>query len=277
MVTNTAVAETDAAEMAGVETGRVETGRDAAVTDMFRLDGRTAIVTGGTRGLGFAIARTFLRAGANVVICGRTADQAEEAAATLGGASVGVAAHMGDLAAVEQLVETTVERFGGIDVVVNNAGISLGMNLEAMTVAGLQKSLDVNLIGPVMLVQAALPYLERSPSASVINVITAGVMRPTRGLSVYQAAKAGLEMMTRTMALELSDRHIRVNGISPGAFGTDMVMNMTEDRIQAAIERTPLGRMADPSEIGGAALFLASRASNFVTGTTLVVDGGMTI
>jgi 3-oxoacyl-[acyl-carrier protein] reductase len=126
-------------------------------------------------------------------------------------------------------------------------------------------------------VQAALPALEASNGASVINVTTAGLVRPSAGLSVYLAAKAGLEMLTRTMALELAPRGIRVNAISPGPFATDMVRNMSEEARAAAVAKTPLGRMADPSEIAGAAIFLASPAGGFLTGSTVTVDGGMTL
>jgi NAD(P)-dependent dehydrogenase (short-subunit alcohol dehydrogenase family) len=248
-----------------------------ATRQLFGLDGRVAIITGGTRGLGHAIAAGFLSVGARVVITGRKSDQVEEAVARLGEGAVGIAAHAGDVASAEEVVALAVEQFGGVDVVVNNAANSLGMAVGEITEAGLRKSLDVNLAGPLFLVQAALPFLAASTGASVVNVTTAGLVRPSAGLSVYLAAKAGLEMLTRTMALELAPRGIRVNAISPGPFATDMVRNMSEEAQAAAVAKTPLGRMADPSEIAGAAIFLASPAGGFLTGSTVTVDGGMTL
>lgn len=244
---------------------------------MFGLDGRTAIVTGGTRGLGHAIAAGFLSVGARVVITGRKADQVAEAVERLGDGAVGIAAHAGDAESAAEVVALAVDSFGGVDIVVNNAANSLGMAVGEITEAGLRKSLDVNLAGPLFLVQAALPHLEASDAASVINITTAGLVRPSSGLSVYLVAKAGLEMLTRTMAIELAPRGIRVNAISPGPFATDMVLNMGEQAQAAAAARTPLRRLADPSEIAGAAIFLASAAGRFVTGSTVTVDGGMTL
>jgi NAD(P)-dependent dehydrogenase (short-subunit alcohol dehydrogenase family) len=249
----------------------------ASSAGLFRLDGRTAIVTGGTRGLGNAIVAAFLDAGANVVLTGRTTESAEAAARELGGNVLGIAAHMGQPDQVKNLVDVAVANFGGIDVVVNNAGISLGMDVGKITEAGLNKSLEVNLVGPVMLIQHALEYLRLSTSPSVVNILTAGIVRATRGLGVYQAAKAALEMMTRTMALELAPEGIRVNGISPGAFETDMVLNMDESSRQVLIDRCPMGRMGRPEEIVGPALFLAAASGSFVTGVTLLVDGGRSI
>ncbi len=244
---------------------------------LFGLEGRTAIVTGGTRGLGHAIAAGFLSVGARVVVTGRRQEACDDAAARLGDGAIGVAAHAADEESAERVVARAVEAFGGVDIVVNNAANSLGMAVGEITAAGLQKSLDVNLAGPLFLVQAALAELQASSSASIINVTTAGLVRPGRGLSVYLAAKAGLEMVTRTMALELAPHGIRVNAISPGPFATDMVLNMSDEAKAAAVERTPLGRMAEPAEIAGAAIFLASAAGGFVTGSTVTVDGGMTI
>lgn len=246
--------------------------------DRFSLHGRTAIVTGGTRGLGRAIAAGYLAAGANVVITGRKAEDARRVAEELGGPAVGIGAHAGDPASAEAVVAAAREHFGGVDNVVNNAANSLGMEIGAITVAGLQKSLDVNLAGPLHLVQAALADLRRSEhQPSVINVTTVGLRRPGTGLSVYLAAKAGLETLTRTMALELAPDGIRVNSIQPGPFRTDMVVNMGDEAQERARSRTPLGRIADPDEIVGAAIFLASPAASFVTGATIVVDGGMSI
>ncbi len=248
-----------------------------AAKELFGLDGYVAVVTGGTRGLGRSIAAGMRALGARVVITGRNVDACHAAADELGEGVIGLAAHAGDPESADAVVKAAVDAFGGIDVVVNNAANSIGMTLGEITPAGLRKSVDVNLAGPLFLVQAARTHMTGRPAPSVINITTAGLDRPTQGLSVYLAAKAGLDMLTRTMAIELAEEGIRVNAISPGPFATDMVMNMDEDSRAASVDRTPLGRIADPSEIVGAAVFLASPAARFVTGATLTVDGGMTI
>lgn len=245
------------------------------------ITGYSIIVTGGTRGLGRAMATGFSRHGARVVITGRKQPACDEAAAAIsaetGSEVLGVAAHSGDVEAMVALVDRAVERYGGIDVIVNNAGISLGMRVGEISLGGLQKSLDVNLIGPLFLVQHALPYLEKSSGRSIINIITTGTDRPGRGLGVYQASKAGLQMLTKTMGLELAERGVRANAISPGPFATDMMNNM-DPTWRAEVEAgIPMGRIADPEEIIGAAIFLASSASSFMTGQVLVIDGGQTI
>jgi NAD(P)-dependent dehydrogenase (short-subunit alcohol dehydrogenase family) len=250
---------------------------DDDVLEMFRLDGRTALVTGGTRGLGFVIAQAFHRAGANVVVCGRRQEPSEAAAAMIGEGAVGLAVHLGEPDAPEVLVAATVEHFGGLDIVVNNAGIALGTDVGALTRSALQKSLDINFIAPVMLVEGALTQLRASSCPSVINMLTAGTERPSGGLSAYLASKAALGMLTRTMAQELAHEGIRVNAIAPGPFATDMAMNLDGARREHLVVRTALGRLGEMHEIAGAALFLAGSASTYVTGATIAVDGGLSI
>ena len=245
------------------------------------MRGRVAIVTGGTRGLGRAMAIGLAEHGVTVVIPGRTeaacVAAAAEIAASTGGTVVGVAAHAGDPDAMTRLADTTADRFSRIDIVVNNAGISLGMPVGEITLAGARKSLEVNFLGPLSLIQAALPHLRKSPCPSVINVVTTGTDRPGKGLAVYTTSKAALQMLTRAMALELAAEGIRVNAISPGPFSTDMLNKMAPERRAEVEAGIPLGRIADPAEITGALLYLGSEAASFVTGHVLVVDGGQTI
>jgi NAD(P)-dependent dehydrogenase (short-subunit alcohol dehydrogenase family) len=245
----------------------------------FDLTGRVAIVTGGSRGIGRAIAEGFAAMGASVVVASRKAAACEEAAAAVGasgGAAIAVPTHMGDLDAVGALVERTVEEFGGVDVVVNNAANPLAMPIGTITPEALAKSHEVNLRGPLFLVQAALPHLRASEHAAVINVLTAGIFTRGEYVALYVSAKAALQMLTRSMAAELAGDGIRANGLAPGTVRTDMVLNTDEAFQLLAVDSQLIRRMAEPEEMVPAALFLASDASSFMTGQTLVVDGGMT-
>jgi NAD(P)-dependent dehydrogenase (short-subunit alcohol dehydrogenase family) len=245
----------------------------------FDLTGRVAIVTGGSRGIGRAVAEGFAAVGARVVVASRKAEACDEAAAAVragGGDALSVPTHMGDLDAVAALVDRTVEEFGGVDVVVNNAANPLAMPIGTITPEALAKSHDVNLRGPLFLVQAALPHLRASEHAAVLNVLTAGIFTRGEYVSLYVSAKAALQMLTRSMASELAADGIRANGLAPGTVRTDMVLNTDETFQQLAVDSQLIKRMAEPEEMVPAALFLASDASSFMTGQTLVVDGGMT-
>src|SRR5262245_24100549 len=174
----------------------------AALESLFDVSDRVAIVTGGTRGIGRAVAEGFVAAGAKVVVASRKADACaatEAALVAMGGEALGVPLHMGELDALPALVQQTVDRFGRIDLVVNNAANALAQPLGQFTADAWQKSFDVNLRGPVFLVQAALPYLEASPCASVVNVISAGAFLFSAQVAMYSAAKAALMSFTRSM------------------------------------------------------------------------------
>jgi len=254
----------------------------ASYEKLFDVRGRVAIVTGGTRGIGRAIAEGFVCGGANVVVASRKAEACREAEARLralghasGGDALAVPAHMGDLDAAAALVEQTVDRFGGIDVVVNNAANALTQPLGAFTAEAWQKSFDVNLRGPVFLVQAALPHLERSEHASIVNVISAGAFLFSANVAMYAAAKAALMSFTRSMAADFAPRGIRVNALAPGTVDTDMVRSNTPEMQQAMANAGFMRRAASPDEMVGPVLYLASDASSFMTGQVLLVDGGL--
>ena len=251
---------------------------------LFDLSGRTAIVTGGTRGIGRAIAETFVLAGANVVVSSRKADAVEETERhllNLAGAAgqpvgvCGLAANMGDLDTPELLVDTAISRFGTLDIVVNNAANPIAAPVGEQTVSIWQKSFEVNLRGPALLTQAAADHLEASGHGSVVNVISVGAFLFSRGAGIYASMKAGLNSLTKSHAAELGPRGIRVNALAPGTVDTDMVRNVGPGAAASMSANTIMGRPGDPDELASAALYLASDASSFMTGQVMVVDGGM--
>jgi len=247
--------------------------------DTFDLTGRTAIVTGGSRGIGRAIAHGFAAMGANVVVASRKADACGATVAAIradGGTALSVPTHVGDPTQIAALVAATVEEFDGVDIVVNNAANPLAMPIGTITTEALAKSWEANLRGPLFLVQEALPHLRASEHASIINVITAGVFTQGPYVSMYVSAKSALLAMTKAMAAELAPDGIRANAIAPGTVATDMVFAMPDEFQAAAVDAQLIKRMATPEEMVPAALFLASDASSFMTAQTMVVDGGMT-
>jgi NAD(P)-dependent dehydrogenase (short-subunit alcohol dehydrogenase family) len=256
----------------------VEPITDRDVHALFDLTGRVAIVTGGTRGIGLSIAEGFVAAGAKVVVASRKADACRDVAAALsaaGGEAIGVATHLGDLDGGKALVAATIERFGQLDVLVNNAATALTQPIGEFTPDAWAKVYDVNLRGPVFLAQEAIPHLEASPSASIINVISAGAFLFSLQTAMYSGAKAALMALTRSMAAGLAPRGIRVNALAPGTVDTDMVRNNPPDAQQRMAQAALQRRMAAPAEMIGPAVFLASDASSFMTGQVLLVDGGL--
>ncbi|MFD0899637.1 SDR family NAD(P)-dependent oxidoreductase [Actinomadura sediminis] len=245
---------------------------------LFDLTGRVAIVTGGTRGIGRAIAEGFVAAGASVVVASRKPGPCAETEAHLkamGGAALGVPTHLGDLAALDALVARTADTFGRLDIVVNNAANPLAQPIGGLTPEAFAKSQDVNVRGPVFLVQRALEHLTESPCAAVLNVISAGAFMWSPGVAMYAAAKAAMASYTRSMAAEFAPRGIRVNALAPGTVDTLMVRNNPPEVQEAMAGAALQNRMADPDEMVGPALFLASDAASFVTGQVLLADGGL--
>ena len=251
------------------------------VKESFQVSGRTAIVTGGSRGIGLAIAKTLAAEGSNVVIASRKAENCEAVAEHINsspeylGEALPVATHMGELDQLQILAAKTVEHFGAIDILVNNAANALAMDFDEMTEAAWDKSFAVNLKGPVFLVQYCLPQLIASQHASIVNISSAAGFIFAGFTHMYAAAKAGLQSYTRSLAVELASHKIRVNCIAPGTVNTDMVRSNSPEAQASMAEASIMARAAHPDEIASLALFLASDASSFMTGATVNIDGGM--
>jgi len=239
---------------------------------------RTVIVTGGTRGIGLALAEGFILAGARVVVASRKSEVCESAAAhlrELGGQAIGPT-HLGNVEDLDALVVRTVDEFGGIDLVVNNAANALAQPLGQMTVEAWTKSYEVNLRGPVFLVQQALPHLKASHAAAVLNMVSVGAFNFAPRLSIYASGKAALMSFTRSMAAEFAPFGIRVNALAPGPVDTDMMRKNPPEAIAGMVGGTLMNRLAKPDEMVGAALLLSSDAGSYITGQVIIVDGGGT-
>jgi NAD(P)-dependent dehydrogenase (short-subunit alcohol dehydrogenase family) len=242
------------------------------------FDGRRVLVTGGTRGIGRALAEGYAAAGARVVVASRKPEackETEEHLRSMGAEALGVPTHLGELDALRTLVEKTVDAFGGVDVVVNNAANALALPHGQYTEEAWAKSLDVNLRGPVFLVQEALPWLERSRHANVLNVLSGAAFLFSSTVSLYAIGKAGLMAATRSMAAEFAPKGIRVNALSPGTVDTDMVRKNSAEAQDRMTEIQLMPRMAHPDEMVGPALMLTSDAGSFITGHVVFADGGM--
>jgi NAD(P)-dependent dehydrogenase (short-subunit alcohol dehydrogenase family) len=245
---------------------------------LFDMSGRVVIVTGGTRGIGRSLAEGYASAGAKIVVASRKADackETEEHLRSLGAEALGVPTHLGDLDDLAALVDRTVDEFGGLDVLVNNAATALAQPVGQYTPEAWQKSLDVNLRGPVFLTQAALPHLKASEHAAVLNVISGAAFMYSATISLYATGKAALLAQTRSAAAELAPHGVRVNALSPGTVDTDMVRANPPEAQQVMAGIMLLKRMAHPDEMVGPALLLTSDAGSFITGQVLLADGGM--
>jgi NAD(P)-dependent dehydrogenase (short-subunit alcohol dehydrogenase family) len=245
---------------------------------LFDLTDRVAIVTGGTRGIGRSLAEGLVCAGAKVVVASRKADACAETEVhlvSMGGEALGVPTHMGDLDALQALVDATIDRFGRLDIVINNAATALTLPLGEFTLDAWNKSYDVNLRGPVFLVQYALPHLTASPHAAVVNVLSAGAFLASSAQSMYSGAKAALMAFTRAQAREWAPLGIRVNALAPGTIDTDMVRNNPPEAQARMAAASPMNRAAHPDEMIGPVMFLVSDAGSFMTGQVVLADGGM--
>jgi len=252
------------------------------MNDLFSLAGRTALVTGGSRGIGRMIAAGFLRAGARVFISSRKAAACDAAAAELAtlGPCTSLPADVSTLEGVRGLVAALAAHTPHLDILVNNAGAAWGAEFDEFPESGWDKVLDLNLKSPFFLTQALHGALKagaaRGPVAKVIHIASIdGVSANPQETYSYQASKAGLIHLTRRMALKLAPERIAVSAIAPGAFASDM-NRLARDHGDEVARRIPAGRIGTDEDMAGAAIYLASRAGDYVVGSTLVVDGGVT-
>ena len=248
--------------------------------NLFELTGKTAIVTGGGRGLGKAIALGFATAGADVVVASRKVENCEAAAReieALGRRALAVGCHVGRIDQIDALVDAAYAEFGSIDIVVNNAAMSPGTMLAESSAELFQKTYATNTLGPMWLASRCAERMRGGGGGVIINVVTTGAFRPGAGLGLYCSSKAALHALTLVMAKEWASWNVRVNEISPGPFLTDMMAPgvANPDFTARMYDQMLIKRIADPAEIVGAAVYLASDASGFATGTTVTVDGGI--
>ena len=240
-----------------------------------RLSGKNALVTGGSSGIGFAIAQAFVDEGAQVVISGRTASTLNGATKTIGSNCIAVEADVKSVTQIEFLFDTISQKFGALDIVVATAGIASPVLMDATTEELFDEMVMTNLKGTYFTVQKSLPYLNQG--ASIILMSSAVGQLGVKGLSIYGATKAAIRALARSFSAELIDRKIRVNTLSPGPVDTPIFkkMGVPPEQLSLHIEKDiPLKRMGKPEEIGQAAVFLASDASAYMVGSELVVDGG---
>jgi len=242
------------------------------------LDGKTALVTGASRGIGAAIAAIYAAAGANVVLSSRKVEALDEVAATLPRENVMTfAANAGEPDQAEACVQATVERFGAVDILVNNAATNpyMGSSID-IDLGRYDKTFQVNLRGPLVWTQAAWQATMRDHGGVVINVASIGGIRGERGIGIYNTTKAGLIHLTETLAADLAPG-VRVNALAPGLVKTYFARALWEPAEEAVAATVPLRRLGEPEDIAQAALFLASDFASWITGHTLVVDGGALI
>lgn len=248
--------------------------------DQFCLDGKVAVITGASRGIGAAIAQAYAAAGAKVVLAGRKQAGVDDIAAAIRAASgeaLAVAAHTGDGAAVAELVGQAVDTFGGIDILVNNAATNphFGPLLTAEE-SHWDKTFDVNVKGYVRLIRACVPSMAARGGGKIVNVASIAGLHPQPDMGVYCASKAAVIMLTQVLAGELAADNIQVNALAPGYVKTRFSQALwdTPGLNRAILAQIPQRRMAAPDELTGIALYLAAPASSYTTGAVFVVDGG---
>lgn len=251
--------------------------------DQFSLEGKVAIVTGGSRGIGQAIAEGYAEMGAKVVLASRKAEALEEVRKGIesaGGEACVVPTHMGDMEGIGRLVKETMDRYGTIDILVNNAATNpIFCGTGDVQEAAFEKIMEVNVKGLFFLTQQVGKVMCDKGSGAVINVSSEAAFCPTPFLGVYSISKSAVNMLTKVFAQEWGPKGVRVNAIAPGLVKTHFSEALwgNEAILQAALNSIPLGRMAEPEEMVGLAIFLASDASKYMTGQVILIDGGREI
>jgi 3-oxoacyl-[acyl-carrier protein] reductase len=239
------------------------------------LSGRTALVTGSTRGIGRAIAETLAGAGARVAVVGRDAGRAGEVASAIGRDAAGFACDVGDVASVTALVESVEKSFGQVDILVNNAGLTRDNILFRLKDEDWDAVLDANLRGAFVAIRAASRGMMKRRWGRIINIASVVGITGNKGQANYAASKAGLIGLTKSVAKELASRNILINAVAPGFIDTDMTGAMTPEARATLSGQIPLERLGSPNDVAGAVAFLASDLASYITGQVLVVDGGL--
>ena len=252
------------------------------VLDLFRLDGRTALVTGGNRGLGRAIAEALAEAGASVAVTSRDARRAEAAAAEIskatGGECLGLALDVRDDGQVREVVARVIAELGGIHILVNNAGVNIRESITDLKDESWEEVVDTNLAGAMRCSRAVAGHMKHQGWGRIVNVASMLSVVAIVQRAAYASSKAGLLGLTRAMALDLAPHGVTVNALCPGVFKTEINRPILNDPeyLKEFLKQIPLGRMGEPAELKAAAVFLASDASAYMTGAALLVDGGWT-
>ncbi len=250
------------------------------MTGLAGLEGKVALVTGATRGLGFAIAQGLAAAGATVVVSSRKLESCEAAAEAItkatGVAAVPLALHVGQWDSIEPAIEKIYADLGRLDVLVNNAGIApLSPTLEGVSESLFDKTIEVNLKGPFRLMAVAGARMSAAGGGSIVNISSIGAVRPSPPEAMYAASKNGLNALTMAFAQEYAP-NVRVNCVMPGGFATDMAEDWDEEFIGKIVDRLPAGRLGRPDEIVGMVVHLAGDGSGYTTGAVIPIDGGRT-
>ena len=244
------------------------------------LEGKVAIVTGASRGIGFAVAKAYACEGARVAVCGSREETAKKAVAQLqklcpGAEFLPVGVDVSDADAIRAMVARVVERWGKIDILVNNAGITGAKPIFDMTDEDFESMIDINLTGPFKCTREVAKVMKQT-GGCIINTSSLVGTYASRMQTAYAASKFGINGLTKACARELGPYGIRVNAVAPGVVQTDMVAQSVDEQMLAALKgMTPLGRVAQPDELAGAYVYLASDAASFTTGAILAVDGGI--
>jgi len=244
---------------------------------LFELSGRVAVVTGGNGGIGLGMARGLAAAGAHVVIAARNADKAEAAVAALGGKSAFIAFDVADENSCRTMVAEAARRFGRLDILVNNAGTSIRKPPETYTAAEWHAVLDTNLTGAFLCSQAAHPAMKQSGGGKIINIGSMFSLFGSAYAAPYAASKGALVQLTKSLATAWAEDNIQVNAVLPGWIDTELTRDARREVSglhERVLARTPAGRWGVPEDLAGVAVFLASAASDFVTGAAVPVDGG---
>jgi 3-oxoacyl-[acyl-carrier protein] reductase len=239
------------------------------------LSGKVAFVTGGSRGIGKAIAGALVRAGAKVSLAGRNLDQATATAEEMGQGTMAVAADVSDAAQVDAAIAATEERLGPVDILVNNAGLTRDGLLARMSEDDWDTVLDANLKGAYNTMKRVARGMMKRRSGRIINITSVVGLTGNAGQANYAASKAGLIGMTKSIAKELASRNVLVNAVAPGFIDTDMTRGLSEAQRQGLLGLIPLGRLGEGADVANSVLFLSSDLAKYITGQVLVVDGGM--